>query len=68
MDVNQETIKNVMTKYQTRRLIHGHTHRPAVHDLQVQGHSAQRFVLAEWKKDSASLLSWSQSGYKIESI
>ena len=68
MDVNQETIQQVMAKYHTRRLSHGHTHRPAVHDLQVNGQDAQRFVLAEWKKDSASLLSWSESGYQVESI
>ncbi len=68
MDVNQQTITQIMQKYQTRRLIHGHTHRPAVHDLKIQGQTAQRFVLAEWKKDSASLLSWSESGYKVEPI
>ncbi|MCK5353607.1 MAG: UDP-2,3-diacylglucosamine diphosphatase, partial [Methyloprofundus sp.] len=68
MDVNQQTIEQVMAKYQARRLIHGHTHRPAVHDFQLQGAKTQRFVLAEWKKDSASLLSWSKSGYKVESI
>lgn len=68
MDVNQQTIQQVMEKYQATRLIHGHTHRPAVHDLQVNGQSAQRFVLAEWKKDSASLLAWSESGYKMEAI
>lgn len=68
MDVNQQTITQIMQKYQTRRLIHGHTHRPAVHDLKIQGQTAQRFVLAEWKIDSASLLSWSESGYKVEPI
>jgi len=68
MDVNQQTVEQLMAKYQTMRLIHGHTHRPAVHGLQVQGQDAQRFVLAEWKKNSASLLSWSESGYKVESI
>ena len=68
MDVNQDTVKQIMEKHQTRRLIHGHTHRPAVHDLEIQGEKSQRFVLAEWKKDSASLLSWSKAGYKIEPI
>lgn len=68
MDVNQQTVKQVMQKYQTDRLIHGHTHRPAVHNIQIQGHDAQRFVLAEWKSDNASLLSWSKFGYKIEPI
>ncbi|GFO70937.1 UDP-2,3-diacylglucosamine hydrolase [Bathymodiolus japonicus methanotrophic gill symbiont] len=68
MDVNQDTVKQIMAKYQTQRMIHGHTHRPAVHDLEVQGEKAQRFVLAEWKKDSASLLSWSETRYRTEAI
>lgn len=68
MDVNQQTIIQIMTQYQTQRLIHGHTHRPAIHDLEIQGQHAQRFVLAEWKKDSASLLCWSASGHTLEII
>lgn len=68
MDVNRDTVKQLMAKYQTLRLIHGHTHRPAVHDIEIQGEKAHRFVLAEWKKDCASLLSWSEAGYKIEAI
>jgi len=68
MDVNQDTVTQIMTKYQVKRLIHGHTHRPAVHDLQIQGEDAQRFVLSEWKKDSASLLVWTESAYTVESI
>jgi len=68
MDVNQQTIEQVMAKHHTRRLIHGHTHRPAVHDFQVLGEKAQRFVLAEWKKDGATMLTWSESGYNQESI
>lgn len=68
MDVNQDTIHQVMELYQVKRLIHGHTHRPAVHELLVQGQKAQRFVLAEWTQDSASLLAWTESGYTTESI
>ncbi len=68
MDVNQDTVKQVMRQHHVNRLIHGHTHRPAVHDLLIEGQAAQRFVLAEWKKDSASVLSWAKSGYKMEAI
>ncbi len=68
MDVNQDTIVGVMKQYQTTRLIHGHTHRPAVHDLKINGLKGQRFVLAEWKKDSASVLAWTASGYTQEMI
>jgi len=68
MDVNQQTIVQVMSQYQAHRLIHGHTHRPAVHELNINGRPAQRFVLAEWKKEGASLLAWSASGYTQEAI
>ena len=65
MDVNQQTVIEVMRKYQVLRLIHGHTHRPAIHDLIIDKQKAQRFVLSEWKKDSASVLSWNKQGYQI---
>jgi len=68
MDVNQGTVVDVMKQHQTTRLIHGHTHRPAVHELKINNLSGQRFVLAEWKKDSASVLAWTASGYTQEMI
>jgi len=68
MDVNQDTIVDVMKQYQTTRLIHGHTHRPAVHKLKINDLSGQRFVLAEWKKDSASVLAWTATGYTQEAV
>jgi len=30
------------------RLIHGHTHRPALHRHVVKGHPSERWVLADW--------------------
>ena len=29
-------------------MIHGHTHRPAQHELQVDGRGARRLVLGDW--------------------
>jgi UDP-2,3-diacylglucosamine hydrolase len=66
MDVNQDTVINVMRDRHCLRLIHGHTHRPAIHDFDIDGSQAQRFVLAAWSKDSAEALCWSQNGYQIE--
>lgn len=43
-DVSPEAVEQSMRKYQVRTLIHGHTHRPAVHS-QTQG---QRIVLGDW--------------------
>jgi len=68
MDVNQQTIIDVLSKQNCLRLIHGHTHRPAVHNFEFNDQAAQRFVLADWKKDSAEYLRWSPTGYQIEKI
>lgn len=68
MDVNQQTIIQVMQQYDCLRLIHGHTHRPALHDFKINNKPAQRFVLAEWKKDSAELLRWTPESFKREAI
>jgi UDP-2,3-diacylglucosamine hydrolase len=38
-----------------RTLIHGHTHRPATHQLQVNGQPAQRIVLGDWDKQGWAL-------------
>ena len=68
MDVNQQTVIKLMREYGALRLIHGHTHRPGIHDLKINNRPAQRFVLAEWTKDTASVLCWSENGYRIEPL
>ncbi len=68
MDVNQQSVINIMLKYQCFRVIHGHTHRPAIHDFEIDGKTAQRFVLAEWKKQTTEILRWDAEGYKIEKL
>jgi UDP-2,3-diacylglucosamine hydrolase len=68
MDVNQDTVDNVMREHHCLRLIHGHTHRPAVHDFKIDGQAAQRFVLAAWSKNAGEVLCWNGSGYQIEAL
>lgn len=48
MDVNQQSVEQVMRDAKVTRLIHGHTHRPAIHDFQLDGADAQRIVLGDW--------------------
>lgn len=48
MDVNPQAVVDVMTKHQVQALIHGHTHRPAVHALNVNHQPAFRYVLGAW--------------------
>lgn len=68
MDVNQNTVIKVMQQQGCLRLIHGHTHRPALHEFQIGDQPAQRFVLAAWTKQSAEILCWNDRGYQIEVI
>jgi len=46
-----------------RRLIHGHTHRPAVHPFVIDGVSAERVVLAPWY-EAASCVGVSAAGVR----
>ena len=48
MDANQVAVEDSMRKAGVRRLVHGHTHRPAIHDFQLDGAPAQRIVLGDW--------------------
>lgn len=47
-DVNTETVQRIMAEYGVQQLIHGHTHRPAFHDLTVNQQPARRIVLGPW--------------------
>ncbi len=47
MDVNDEAVEGVMCAHGVGLLIHGHTHRPAVHELNFSG-NAYRVVLGDW--------------------
>jgi UDP-2,3-diacylglucosamine hydrolase len=37
------------------RMIHGHTHRPAIHDFTLDGKPAQRIVLGDWYEQGSVL-------------
>ncbi|KJV37034.1 UDP-2,3-diacylglucosamine diphosphatase [Luteibacter yeojuensis] len=48
MDVNQGAVDDAMRQAGVTRLVHGHTHRPAVHDFTLGSEPAQRIVLGDW--------------------
>ncbi len=68
MDVNQATVLDTMRRYQVQRLIHGHTHRPARHELKLDGRSAVRWVLGEWTNTRASILRINPGGANLEIV
>jgi len=55
MDVTPEEVPRVMTAYHVKHLIHGHTHRPAIHDVLVNNTAAKRYVLGDWYTQSSYL-------------
>lgn len=53
MDVTREAVDELMRAHGVFRLVHGHTHRPNVHQFSVDGQQATRTVLGDWyEKDS----------------
>jgi UDP-2,3-diacylglucosamine hydrolase len=55
MDVNQQAVIDAMRRHGVQRMIHGHTHRPAFHELEVDGVPARRIVLADWYERGSML-------------
>lgn len=56
MDVNEGAVREAFAEHGVRRMIHGHTHRPAVHDYDLgDAGKAQRIVLADWYEKGSFL-------------
>ena len=55
MDVNQQTVEQVMLEAGVTQLIHGHTHRPNIHEFDLNGQSAKRIVLGDWYEQVSAL-------------
>lgn len=68
MDVNADTVSQVIRTHGVRRLIHGHTHRPAIHAVTVDGAPAERIVLAEWHDEAGRCVCVSAAGVTVESV
>lgn len=60
MDVNSEAIQALFNQHPITTLIHGHTHRPAVHQFQGK----QRIVLGDWHHQS-SYLEFKKGSFKL---
>lgn len=56
MDVNLTEVIRVMQSHQVNQLIHGHTHRPAIHSFKHEEQSVRRIVLGDWYHKSSYLL------------
>ncbi len=67
-DVSQGTVEDEARRYGYATLIHGHTHRPATHDLFVDGIHVERWVMADWSADRGEYLTWNDTELSRQSI
>ena len=66
-DVTQDAVIKTMKEFNVDTLIHGHTHRRAMHDVSLGERQAQRIVLGDWYEED-SVLIHDDNGYRFERI
>ena len=62
MDVTAEAVDQLMQQHQVKLLIHGHTHRPAIHALNSDHY---RIVLGDWDKQVSALKFYENGSYEL---
>ncbi|MCB5191294.1 UDP-2,3-diacylglucosamine diphosphatase [Methylobacillus arboreus] len=68
MDVNAVAVDELLRRYEyPDLLIHGHTHRPALHELEVDGHKVKRWVLGDWYEQGSCLFA-DEAGFRHQPL
>ena len=67
MDVNEDAVSTAYRATRVRRIIHGHTHRPGIHDTAIEGEPAQRLVLGAWY-EQGSYIQYENGRYGLHSL
>jgi UDP-2,3-diacylglucosamine hydrolase len=67
MDVNTDAVAEAMRTAGVSRLIHGHTHRPAIHSFDLDGQAAERIVLGDWY-EQGSVLQIAATGHSLRRL
>lgn len=68
MDVNPGAVLQTLYDHRVKRMIHGHTHRPAIHEGLLAGESTRRAVLGDWSTDVGSVLRCDANGWHLETF
>lgn len=68
MDVNGQAVLDALDRHNVSRLIHGHTHRPAVHHIATPKKIAERIVLGDWYEQGSVLRISAQNGMGIQHL
>lgn len=67
MDVNADAVMAALREHNVDIMLHGHTHRPAVHDIDMEDQRATRIVLGDWY-EQGSVVRWNKDGPTLESM
>ena len=67
MDVNQDEVRRTFEREHIDFIVHGHTHRPAIHEVQAGGRTVTRIVLGDWY-EQGSVLRWDESGFDLAGL
>lgn len=67
MDVNAQAVAQTMREAGVQTLIHGHTHRPGIHEFDLDDRPARRIVLGDWY-DQGSVLEVSTAGRELKAL
>ena len=67
MDVNQGAVERIIAEHGVEILLHGHTHRPGIHNVEVDDRIAKRVVLGDWY-DQGSVVRWDEDGVDLSPI
>jgi len=67
MDVNPDAVVQVISEYGVEILLHGHTHRPGIHSVEVDDRIAKRVVLGDWY-DQGSVVRWDEDALELSGM
>ncbi len=67
-DATAEAVADHFRRYGVARMIHGHTHRPAIHDLSVDGSPRQRIVLGDWYEQGSVLRLFEDGHFELSGL
>jgi UDP-2,3-diacylglucosamine hydrolase len=67
MDVNADAVSTAYRATRVRRIIHGHTHRPGIHETSIEGETARRMVLGAWY-EQGSYIQYDRGRYELRTL
>lgn len=67
MDVNPDAVLAGIREWDVRRVIHGHTHRPARHEIPLTEGTVERWVLPDWY-ETGGYLRCDRTGCRLVSL